>query len=190
MEQAKKDRRVKYTVEKIKKSFFALAKEKNLRSISVKEICERADINRCTFYAHYEDINALMKEMETEFAEQFLTAIQDYKYDRNVGFVYEKFLCAVMNNKELFEFFTSEESTGSGNEIVYTFLHDRTISEWVQHSNLPPEKAEVLFQYYMCGIFAVIKEWCRSDFAIPMSEMMELLENVSKYGTYYYLYKK
>ena len=61
------NRRTAYTKTAIRRTFFELLEEKDFDKISVREICQRADINRSTFYRHYDDINALMKSIEAEF---------------------------------------------------------------------------------------------------------------------------
>ena len=61
------NRRTAYTKTAIRRTFFELLEEKDFDRISVREICQRADINRSTFYRHYDDINALMNSIEAEF---------------------------------------------------------------------------------------------------------------------------
>lgn len=52
---AKIDRRVKYTKMVLKNSLIEILNEKPIEKITVKEICDHADINRGTFYSHYSD---------------------------------------------------------------------------------------------------------------------------------------
>ena len=63
------DRRVRYTKKVIQESFVRLLGEKELSRITVKEICEVADVNRATFYAHYADAYDLMTKMQEELLE-------------------------------------------------------------------------------------------------------------------------
>lgn len=58
----KLDPRVKRTRSLIQQAFQELLAEKNFAAISVQEITERAEINRATFYAHFPDKFALLKE--------------------------------------------------------------------------------------------------------------------------------
>ena len=51
----KTDARVKYTKMVLKKALLELMQHKPVNKITVKEICERAELNRATFYAHYSD---------------------------------------------------------------------------------------------------------------------------------------
>lgn len=48
----KSDARVRYTRMVIKNAFITLLKRKPLNKISVKQVCELAEINRATFYKH------------------------------------------------------------------------------------------------------------------------------------------
>lgn len=61
------NRKVKLTKRLIKESMIELLKEKSIDKITVKELAERADINRSTFYTHYCDVYAVMEEMANDF---------------------------------------------------------------------------------------------------------------------------
>jgi len=52
----------------IQDTFLSLLKEKDISRITVREICEKANINRSTFYRHHEDIYALMKTVQKTFS--------------------------------------------------------------------------------------------------------------------------
>ena len=60
MESGKIDRRRRYTLSVIREAFFALLAEVGFAKMTVADICRRADINRGTFYLHYEDKFALL----------------------------------------------------------------------------------------------------------------------------------
>ena len=62
----KEDRRVIYTKRVIRDSFLELLAEKPVEKISVTEICNNADINRGTFYAHYSDPYDLKQKLTME----------------------------------------------------------------------------------------------------------------------------
>ncbi|MBG0787067.1 MAG: TetR/AcrR family transcriptional regulator [Anaerolineaceae bacterium] len=56
------DPRIRRTRGYIREAFRQLLEEKSFKSITVREITERAEVNRATFYAHYEDKYALLHE--------------------------------------------------------------------------------------------------------------------------------
>lgn len=69
----KLDRRVKYTRMALRESLLSLLETTPINRITVKDICERADVNRGTFYAHYQDPDALLTQIENDV----LSAISD-----------------------------------------------------------------------------------------------------------------
>ena len=62
----KTDARVRYTKMRIREAFFQCIKEKPITRITVKELCDLAEINRATFYTHYSDPFDLMEKLEEE----------------------------------------------------------------------------------------------------------------------------
>ncbi|KGK89210.1 TetR/AcrR family transcriptional regulator [Clostridium sp. HMP27] len=59
----KEDPRVLRTRQLIREAFSTLLQKKEFDAITIKDIAQRASINRATFYAHYEDKYALLEEI-------------------------------------------------------------------------------------------------------------------------------
>jgi len=99
------DLRIQKTLRNIREAFIGLAKEKPMDDITVKELCERALINKATFYLHYENLNELIVMLEDEYVkditgeidfaelfytdpEQFLLKLwQSYRVNPNGAFL-------------------------------------------------------------------------------------------------------
>ena len=60
------DRRTRYTIGVIREAFFELLGEVGFAKITVADICRRADVNRGTFYLHFEDKYALLDALIDE----------------------------------------------------------------------------------------------------------------------------
>ena len=69
------DIRIEKTERAIKQSFMELRAEKPVEKIRVKELCDRACINKSTFYAHYQDIYALATAMEDELVQAVVESL-------------------------------------------------------------------------------------------------------------------
>ncbi len=66
------DPRVLRTRQLIREAFSALLQKKGFDAITIKDIAQKASINRATFYAHYEDKYALLEEIiEQAFNKMF-----------------------------------------------------------------------------------------------------------------------
>ena len=57
----------------LKRSLFGLMADKPIRKITIKEICERAGLNRSTFYNYYFDEYAVLRDMEQDMFERLET---------------------------------------------------------------------------------------------------------------------
>ena len=69
------DLRIIKTIRQIREAFISLCLEKKIEKITVKELCERALINKATFYAHYENIDELRIELEDEYIKEIIGGI-------------------------------------------------------------------------------------------------------------------
>lgn len=55
---------IRKTKRALAESLAQLSREKPMHKITVKEVCERAELSRNAFYTHYPDINGLLDEIE------------------------------------------------------------------------------------------------------------------------------
>ena len=69
-------RRTRYTRRAMQDALIELLRDQPLGSITVKALCERADVNRSTFYAHYASIEELLHDIEDETMAWVTTALE------------------------------------------------------------------------------------------------------------------
>ena len=71
------DLRVLKTKKNIRDAFLELRKKQSLDEIKVNALCEKAMINKTTFYNHYQDIYELSDELEAEVLDSFFNNFTD-----------------------------------------------------------------------------------------------------------------
>lgn len=76
MKNLRSDHRVRVTQMLLRKAFLELLSRKPIQSISIRELCEEAGINRGTFYAHYKDLYDLREQLEAELLADFAKALE------------------------------------------------------------------------------------------------------------------
>ena len=79
------DRRVRKTKQQLQDGFIYLRKQKDLKEITVKELCELTDLNRGTFYLHYKDIYDLSEQLE----ESLFVSFQEVLYKHTITSEYK-----------------------------------------------------------------------------------------------------
>lgn len=70
------EHRVRTTKKLLRDALMSLLTKKPLRSITVKELCESAGLNRGTFYAHYADVYDLLGQIEAEMKAEYFAALK------------------------------------------------------------------------------------------------------------------
>ena len=69
----KEDRRVAMTKRMLKDALTGMLRETDIYHVSIRELCQRADVNRTTFYKHYGNQFDLLADMEKDLLD-FLSA--------------------------------------------------------------------------------------------------------------------
>ncbi|MDF2484428.1 MAG: TetR/AcrR family transcriptional regulator [Herbinix sp.] len=109
MKVEKVDRRVKYTKYMLKEALVALIREQHISTISVKALCEKADINRSTFYVHYSDPYDLLNQIKNEVLANVMLYLKEQDQDpTGSNFQLTTILEYAKKNSELFETLFSE----------------------------------------------------------------------------------
>lgn len=74
----KKDRRVQQSRNLIKQTYISLIQERGSTVVSITEIVARCNINRSTFYTHFQTKEHLQNQISLDFIEDLCTIIQQY----------------------------------------------------------------------------------------------------------------
>lgn len=111
----KDNKRHQETLQHIYSAFAALLQDQELNNISVAELCEMANIDRSTFYAHFDDIPALANSLAAEIEKQI--AAQPHA-EGEFTWIFEY----ILENKELFRiYFKLDVSQASADYMTIFF---------------------------------------------------------------------
>lgn len=166
MKNAKLDRRVKYTRMVIKESFIDLLEKKDVSQITVKEICEKADINRSTFYAHYIDQYDLLRKIEDEFLDNirdYLAELDQIKYKENPVLLAEKIFEYIKENAKLCKLLLSERGGLNFQKRVMVLVSDTVMNELTGNSRISLEEAEYVYSFTITGCVGIVQKWLDDD---------------------------
>ena len=192
MKKKTEDRRTAYSKKMIRESLYELMKEKPLNKISVTEICQKADVNRSTFYAYYTDIYDLHQKIIKEFFEMhreileksksfletkpslFSLSVDDYY---KITYIYVK---TAKDNQELYKFIFNQNSTNSIH-VTYGKMFFRAMLDLFPETT--PEKTvnyfKSAFTFVSGGTTSIIMDWLKKE--CPTS-----VESLSRSLAHYY----
>lgn len=174
----KTDRRVKYTKMVIKESFIKLLKQKPISKISIKEICENADINRATFYAHYLNQYDLLNKIENKIVDDVNQSLSNYNFNDSFDMAFEMvevILEYVRKNSELFNILLNSNGDINFQEEFIKIISTQHFSSTAENDLLNEEDKEYVFRFCASGSIGVIQKWLKDGLKKPSNEISKLI---------------
>lgn len=186
MKDQKQDRRVRRTQKLLKDSLIELMQEKEFKNISVKDITDRADLNRGTFYLHYNDTYDLLRQMQEEVLHDFQEMINCYghsfKGDTLLP-VLNPVINYILENSAVCRILFENDAS---NDFINQFHHLIHENGRVIIKDLYPDADETVytcfFEFVTYGLIGMLKHWIDSDMSLSR-EKLALLADSAVMGT-------
>lgn len=178
------DRRARKTRAALYEALIILLREKPLRDISVTELTKAADVNRSTFYTHFEDIFDLYEKLRGDFR-ACLQELAEREVDdlrrANYRPLLTNFFGYIRENREVFLVVFSEEF-GDAIELVRSCileaLRDRMEREGQRVDDAVWRKAAYQVEFVARGTVGVARKWISEGCAESVDDMVGLLSEM------------
>ena len=160
----------------LKNALMDLLSEKgSVTKISVRELCERADLNRSTFYAHYSEPKELLEEVEAELLDATREHLQKIGAENDIG-AHRYLLSFLIYIKENDKPFRTLLIDAGDPEFRSKFMQ-QSIIQFVENLNIsfPKDQEQYIYSYILNGSTGVIIQWMRSDYSIDENAIVDLL---------------
>ncbi|MBC1920421.1 TetR/AcrR family transcriptional regulator [Listeria booriae] len=181
MNPPKTDRRIKKTKTSFTNALLTLLDEKDFKKITVTDIVTRADVNRGTFYKHYQEKEDLLNEIISDVLQNLEIAYQD-PYTKKEHFSVETLtpsMVKIFDHVYAHQLFYKQAiqdkfQPGFQNQLcdVIRRIALRDFSVVLQKS---PANPELHASYQAHAIFGLIVYWVQHDFAYSPAYMSEQL---------------
>jgi AcrR family transcriptional regulator len=176
----KNNQRTRLSKMLFKNALMDLLKEKgSINKVSVRELCDRAELNRSTFYAHYQEPNDLLIEIETELLDATEEHLKKIGAENEIGAhkYILSFLQYIRQNDKPFRALLIDSTDP---EFRSRFMQ-QSIIQFVKNLRivLPKELEQYIFSYILNGSTGIIIQWIRSDYAADENEIVNLLFSIN-----------
>ncbi|MBQ8782466.1 MAG: TetR/AcrR family transcriptional regulator [Clostridia bacterium] len=170
------DARVRYTKTVIRKAFFDLLKDTPLEKITVKKICELAQINRSTFYKYYYDVYDLFDNIKQDILIRLKNFVSNIHADSSREIML-KILGAVKSESETFEIICSENGDLSFPSAVFDVCYSHVGPKFsARYPQLNDSQKQWLYHYISVGCSGVLRCWFESGMKETPEELCDFLE--------------
>lgn len=151
--------------------------------ITVKELCEKAGLNRRTFYLHYETIDDVLVDIQEDFTIEFYEKTKQYDHIKDIEPVVRAF------------FDMSEESPIYGKMVLSPsqdylgeIIRSKAVAKLDETNNLKGIRnldiitQNMVEQYYHMTVVSIYREWVRQRRIMKKEDAIKLASSLIKNG--------
>ena len=167
-----------------------LLEKKDYEFITITEICQKAGVNRSTFYLHYESMDDLLIETLDMINKKFHDAFDNKILDVNTTNKDDLYL---INDENLIPYLNLIKKY----KHVYKLIHDKPhlfkkqytsellykelFSKILDKYGVEKLEKEYIFSYFSLGLSAIIQKWIEKDCQDDIEMIANIMKKVIRY---------
>ncbi len=176
------------TAVRMDEALIALLQTKSFEFISIKELCKAADVNRSTFYLHYQNMCELLDEaislMHSRFlsyfggnAKEILQRMHDCPKQELLLITPEyitPYLQYVKDNMHLYSAAINNPANFN-THTTYQAMFSKVFDPILDRFDVPDAQKPYIMSFYLGGISSLVDSWIQGGCKTPISEITELI---------------
>lgn len=177
----KKDLRVIKTQNLLYNTITELLRKHPFEEIKVSDICNKAQINRSTFYSHYTDKYELLMDYINNQKNIITIELEKNKHIINTKEYYMQLINTLLNYIENKKDIYYDILINNKNSIVMDIFLDVTINdiqtrikEDNNHINNIP--CDIITKFYITGVINIIIDWLKKDCNYTKKELINYFD--------------
>lgn len=175
---------VKRTKKAFESSLAELSKEYPLNKVTVKLLCEKAQLSRNAFYFHYSDINDLVRDIEDTIVEEILDYLEDF---RKLGFP-DNMLATIEALIELFDekrenvlMLFDKSYSVSFTRRLSTIFNDFNYDYFkAYHPNTNRSSYDIFYTFLASGFYDCLRLWLENSDRITKEDITRITYKMIK----------
>ena len=178
----KNNRRAQETRQRIQSALLEMLEEQELDQISVSQLCRRAEVNRSTFYRHYDDVVSLMEEIEQDIGREIIEALEPQKASGEEMFSLRYLVVILQQIREHQSFYRAYLHSIHGQRWVEWGFNQRLdhVMRPLMHQlgMIDDRLIEYYFAFFKEGLLAVTRRWVDNRCPEPPEQIAEVIGNM------------
>ena len=177
----KNNQRSRATDEKIVRAVFELmlTRHKTVDKVTVREICEKAEINRSTFYAHYQDVYDLVEKVEQSMSRQ-LTETFFRKLDESAPArdCFAEIFSFIREHREFYLYYLTESRQYGILQLTWETIRNRAAAVSADPRSFGVDTQEDLAYhgiFFLSGLSAMVRLWLQNGCREEPAALYDLL---------------
>lgn len=142
--------------------------------ITVKELCERARINKKTFYRYYDVLDDLLAELQGIMSQEYIKRVENYRIPEELDKINREFFLYSVEKGMVYEKITC---SGSYNYIRNKMMDNVIDSTWGKSTwlkLLDTYRQNILLSFVQSASIEMYRRWVTDGKQIPLDEIIEM----------------
>lgn len=178
-----RDTRVRFTRTMLRNAMLERLKEKPYQKITVKELCETAEINRGTFYLHYDCPKSLLKDIENQFVSENMQFFDGYWQTEHKQNLFESLFACIQKDRETFRLLIGPNGDPQFLRSMTELARASTVDGWqAEFPDYDRQKLDYLFDFVFPGMMALMQKWLENPQSLSIAEFTRRLERLGHYA--------
>lgn len=167
------------TKRKLSKSLISLLTTKSITEIDVSELCEKAGINRTTFYKHYASLYHLLDELIVQFFKRIETLFLSLSSGENTTSKVAYLLKYLKQNREFVTIIMNNNSFSSISErLIQLNFVCNLINSNIQYRKNDYVSEDYYVDFIISGWIAAIRRWVNENCDLDVNTLARLLTSI------------
>lgn len=177
------DHRTRVTKLLIRKAFTELLRQKPIQSITIKELCQAAGVNRGTFYSHYTDIYDLLAQLEDEMLADFKLALEPLLGTESGDLTPVKITTGIFQclkeNADICAITLGDYGDKNFALRLINIGREKCMATYLKYfAGATPKQIEYFYAFVSAGCIGLLQKWLAEGMVTSAEEMATMAENI------------
>lgn len=179
------DRRIEKTIKATETAYFELLSEKKNDRITITELADRANIDRKTFYLHYNSVDDVIDRHSRATVARIMAELENKGFFNDVldvSVFFETVLAVREEELQEFEVLQDPEIAALAWKHAENNLKDMLSDIAYRFFDEPDPKMELSIKFYTAGIMSIFVSYIRQEIDIDPHELVRILSDLTENG--------
>lgn len=183
----KANQRIVLTKRLLQEALLRLMEKKPLSKITVKELCEESDINRTTFYRHYNTPRDVLIEMEVEFGNRLYASFSPVDV-KDISKYTEGLMTYLYEHSVLLKIFIKNNSDDDLMRLINNMFEIviKTKHRFADISKVDDGNLKLISTYIVGGDYFMLRHWLMDDIQKTPKEISDLFLAFMNYSATFF----
>ena len=175
------DRRIIKTKRLICNVFTELLAEKDMKSITITELANRAEINRKTIYAYYNSVEDILGEIEDTLIKNMELLMNEIDFNlflKNPNKVFESLTEILKSNLDFYSKLMRIEANSQLVNKLVKLLKGKLKAAFLSQNFFENDDVDYITNYVVSGMLASYQYWFNTGMRTPIDEFSKKISSL------------